>query len=127
MEVLELRPSVTGHPSPDISSRLETSFERVKRYFGRVPPTPSVIAVASSEPDTQLQQTISVTTSIATATDPSLATSTPATSILTAYETFQIQGIHVSPSMPVDQETSDFWAQQIRFRLLADLHHHDGL
>src|SRR5579859_3984677 len=98
MEVLELRPSVTGHPSPDISSRLETSSELVKRYFSRAPPTPSVIAVPSSEPDTQLEQTISVATSIATATDPSMATSTPATSTLAAYETFQIQGIHVSPS-----------------------------
>jgi hypothetical protein len=127
MEALELRLPVTGHPSPDIPARLGTSFERVKRCFGQVPPTPSVIAVASSKPDTQLQQTVPVAASIATATDPSLATSTPATSILTAYETFQIQGIHVSPSMPVDQETSDLWAQQIQFRLLADLHHHDGL
>ena len=127
MEALELRLLVMGHPSPDISARLGTSFERVKRCFGQVPPTPSVIAVASSKPDTQLQQTVPVAASIATATDPSLATSTPATSIRTAYETFQIQGIHVSPSMPVDQETSDLWAQQIQFRLLADLHHHDGL
>lgn len=104
----------------------ETSFERVRRYFRGVPSTPSSITVSSVQSSLQLQQTSSAATSVATATDPSLITSTPATSIVVGYETFQTQGLHVSPNMLMERDILDLWTQQIRFRLSAELQHHVG-
>jgi hypothetical protein len=126
MEVLQLQPSGSGPISPLISSRRETSFELIKRYFSRVPSTPSSITLSSFQASPQSHQTSSAATSIATVTDPSLTKNTTATSIPVAYETFQIQRLHVSPNMPMDQEIKDLWSQQIRFRLSAELHHHVG-
>lgn len=126
MEVLQLRPSGPEPLLPLVSSRQETSFERVKRYFSRVPSTPLSITVSSVQSSLQLQQTSSAATSVATATDRSLTTSTPATSIVVDYETFQTQGLYVSPNMLMEQDVKDLWTQQIRFRLSAELHHHVG-
>jgi hypothetical protein len=114
MEALQLRPS-------GLEPLQETPFERVRRFFSRVPSTPSSITVSSVQSSLQLQQTSSAATSVATATDLSLTTNT-----VVGYETFQTQGLHVSPNMLMERDIQDLWTQQIRFRLSAELQHHVG-
>jgi hypothetical protein len=126
MATLQADPNdIEPDPQPhDLAvSNSRSYLDRIKNRLARIPTTPSFIASRTLSSEQGPPASVTRTSTATTGSGSRLSTSTAATSVSSLPPSFLVQGFHISPSMPVNDEMQSIWTQQIKSHLRAVLLH----